>query len=210
VSEEITASTISKLFEDQNIDCAGSRLSKNKMLWELAQEAALLRHCFERGRPIVRQAQKKIETYLRGLLDEIPAVIQTDVEMAKFQSHHGESTLAADEQRKHLIVLQEAALNVMKHGIGWSVIPSIEMWHDYAVPLADDFRKAMHATDPSLNLQISNEGPIVRFLEAVIPIISEETPGRAAIARYLQREKTERGNTTRMPANRIIKHHFGR
>jgi hypothetical protein len=63
----------------------------------------------------------------------------------------------------------------------------IERWHDFALDLAEAFREAMHSTNPGLELRPSNNGPVVRFLKAVVPKITGEDPTLNSIARYLQR-----------------------
>jgi hypothetical protein len=45
----------------------------------------------------------------------------------------------------------------------------------------------MHSTNPGLELRPSNNGPVVRFLKALIPKITGEDPTLNSIARYLQR-----------------------
>ena len=142
---------------------------------------------------------------MEGLLQVISTVIQTNIRMAEIQDRYGKSSAQmANEQRDRLVQLQRAAQGVMETGIGWRVFPTIEMWHDFAVPLSDHFRKEMHSIDRNLDLQLSNGGPIAKFLEAAIPLITNETqtPSKDAIARHLQREKKE-GNTTEMPASRV-------
>ena len=62
-------------------------------------------------------------------------------------------------------------------------------WHGHAAELADAFRVAMRSTNPDLELGLSNDGPLVRFLAFVIPQITGEEPSMDAIARHLQRRR---------------------
>lgn len=66
----------------------------------------------------------------------------------------------------------------------------IEMkWHEFSPCLATLFREAVRAENPKLApLKSSNKGPVVRFLAAVIPHITGETPELGAIAKYLGRK----------------------
>jgi hypothetical protein len=208
MSQEITADTIGQLFVSQRIKCRGLESAKGKkMLEDLAAEVSFLRLCFERESVIANEAQAKLEQHLEGLLKEIPAVIQTNIDMAEIHNRYGESksAQAANKERERLVKLQGAAQDVMENGIGWRVFPPTETWHDFAVSLADDFRNAMHSVDSTLKLRPSNVGPIAKFLEAAIPLITGETPRMDAIGRHLQREEDE-GNTTDMPASSVKAH----
>lgn len=60
-------------------------------------------------------------------------------------------------------------------------------WHQYAPSLCSALKNVMQRSNPTMTLGLSNHGPIVRFFEEIIPLLSGEKPNRAAIARYLQR-----------------------
>jgi len=45
-------------------------------------------------------------------------------------------------------------------------------WHDIAEVLAECFRAAMRSTNPALEIKISNDGPVVRFIASVVPAIT--------------------------------------
>ena len=62
-------------------------------------------------------------------------------------------------------------------------------WNDIAAELADAFREAMRSTNPALEVGLSNDGPLVRFLAFVIPQITGEEPAMDTIARHLQRRR---------------------
>jgi hypothetical protein len=64
----------------------------------------------------------------------------------------------------------------------------LEQWPDYAEELALAFVVAIRSTNPDREeLRYSNDGPISRFLERIIPEISGETPRGETIMRRLQR-----------------------
>jgi len=62
-----------------------------------------------------------------------------------------------------------------------------KVWHRFAHPLADEFRTAMASTNPGTKFGQSDNGPVVRFLELVIPKITGETAERSAIEQFLRR-----------------------
>jgi hypothetical protein len=146
------------------------------------------------GRLISRQAQETVERALAEMIPALPAIIETDAAMAEAARRRGDPTDLADRER--LTRLLEAAQAVMEGGIGWRIVPEVKTWHQYAVWLAANFRKAMQDANPGLVLRLSNNGPQTRFLVAVIPLISGETPKGDAVARWLQREE-KAGNTTK-------------
>jgi len=60
-------------------------------------------------------------------------------------------------------------------------------WPGYADILASFFVEAMKETNPDIEIRLGDDGPVSRFLAAVIPSITGERPKPAAIARHLQR-----------------------
>ncbi len=65
-------------------------------------------------------------------------------------------------------------------------------WNDFATSLATRFREAMQTTNPDVILELSDTGPVARFVTAAIPLITGETPTQVAVARHLQRKATKR------------------
>src|SRR6185437_8270130 len=90
-----------------------------------------------------------------------------------------------------LMPSQETAVSVnalmARFSDAWVIpSPSAEMeithWHDFAQFLVDAFIKAVQASNRSLpRLGLSENGPVPRFLEAIIPHITGESPTSAAI-----------------------------
>ena len=76
------------------------------------------------------------------------------------------------------------------------VVPSpspeeeISRWHHFAPFLADAFRDAVQASNRTLpRLGVSVDGPVPRFLAAVIPHITGETPNTVNVYQELKRAK---------------------
>jgi hypothetical protein len=60
-------------------------------------------------------------------------------------------------------------------------------WEGYARALADEFKQAMASTN-STRLGDSADGPVARFIAAVIPLVFSETPSVQAVAQVLKRQ----------------------
>lgn len=60
-------------------------------------------------------------------------------------------------------------------------------WPSYTGILATIFVEAMEETNPGVAIGLGDDGPVARFIAAVIPFITGENPKPAAIARCLQR-----------------------
>jgi hypothetical protein len=67
--------------------------------------------------------------------------------------------------------------------------PKSEGWHDFVFELANAFCDAIRSTNPDLEITMSNEGAMARFLVAIIPHISAENPSLNGVARYVQRNR---------------------
>lgn len=67
------------------------------------------------------------------------------------------------------------------------LLPKRPFWFDFAWPLGHAFRTAMRSTNPTAVFAVSNDGPLVRFVEKTVYHITGERPARQTIARYMQR-----------------------
>ncbi len=79
-------------------------------------------------------------------------------------------------------VLEENLQTTLPEFVGDSKI----VWHRYAPRLAEAFRVAMSSTN-SKRLGLSNDGPVVRFVTAVIPYVTGDGPKTGAVAQHLKR-----------------------
>jgi hypothetical protein len=85
-----------------------------------------------------------------------------------------------------------AFLEAMSHH-DWSLdmdttvlMPKHERWHDVSVAVAAAFRLAMASVRPG-RLGSSSDGPVARFVAAVLPQIAHERVTPAAVAKHLHR-----------------------
>ena len=78
----------------------------------------------------------------------------------------------------------------------------VEQWHEFARDLGLLFRAVMRRANPELELGLSNDGPIGRFVAAVIPFITGETPSVESVARHLQRQEVNIRRGDRKPPTR--------
>jgi hypothetical protein len=60
-------------------------------------------------------------------------------------------------------------------------------WHDHAVELARYFGHHLRECNPSRRFGISEKGPVVGFVTAVIPLITGENPDDGTVYKYLIR-----------------------
>jgi hypothetical protein len=65
-----------------------------------------------------------------------------------------------------------------------------ESWRDFADPIAEYFVGAMVGANPGIRFGISNDGPLVRFVAALMPMIAGETVNEARVAQYLKRSRS--------------------
>ena len=69
-------------------------------------------------------------------------------------------------------------------------------WHSIAGKIACSFKGAMADTTNGAAFGLSNEGPIPRFVAAIIPIITGETPSIQAVGKWLKDEARKKRRTT--------------
>jgi hypothetical protein len=70
--------------------------------------------------------------------------------------------------------------------------PPPVFWHDYVEDVVEWFREAMLTTNKTAP-GLGDKNSLSRFLAAVIPFISGETPSETTIMRYLQRKRDREG-----------------
>jgi hypothetical protein len=74
------------------------------------------------------------------------------------------------------------------------LMPHIDHWHDVAGTIAGAFKAAMARANGPKNFGLSNDGPVPRFISAVVPLITGETPTVGAVGKYLKdRARQQRG-----------------
>jgi hypothetical protein len=75
-------------------------------------------------------------------------------------------------------------------------------WHDLANQIANDFEEAMGSTNSNLRLGRRSEGPVSRFLAAVFPNVTEQTPSSASIANWFKSPNPSKGDRRQAGARR--------
>jgi hypothetical protein len=66
-----------------------------------------------------------------------------------------------------------------------ALMPRLENWHHVAEGVVAGFRLAMHP----VKLGSSNEGPVARFVAAVMPLMTGDHPTASAVSQHLKRQK---------------------
>jgi hypothetical protein len=67
-------------------------------------------------------------------------------------------------------------------------MPRINSWHPFAIIIGGAFKIALRRTNPHRRFGHSNDGPVARFVAAVIPNITGEHPTVQAVAKRLKDE----------------------
>jgi hypothetical protein len=79
------------------------------------------------------------------------------------------------------------------------LMPHIDGWRPLAESIASAFKATMSRTNPGLKLGHSNDGPVPRFVAAVVPSITGETPKVFNVGKHLKdyaRKLRQRTGTT--------------
>jgi hypothetical protein len=99
---------------------------------------------------------------------------------------------------ERLTILQEAVSNISdmrKHTSlfdkSWKLRFYGTGWRDLAVRISGDLLYALASTNSNIDLGISNDGPVPRFVAAVLPMITGDSPTVANVAKVLKDRKRE-------------------
>jgi hypothetical protein len=65
-----------------------------------------------------------------------------------------------------------------------SLPPDCWQWLAHVLPI--DFENAMHSTNPNYKTRISHNGPLPRFIAAVVPLLTGEHPSVESVATQLK------------------------
>ncbi len=189
----ITRESLRALFEQHGIVKGPHRLPSLEGFDELDREANRIREWVEDWRRCREHERDCVSlTNLLKLIAEIlPDVAERRRAMLSWAEE--EDNGLASEVRADV-----EAVQFLAHGVNRvrsrpflrrrsSNTFQIEGWHDFAGELANAFRYAMCFTNPGLPLRNGDDGPVARFLAAIIPLITGEAPTPVAVARHLQR-----------------------
>jgi hypothetical protein len=66
------------------------------------------------------------------------------------------------------------------------LMPELRGWHSYTEILSGSFKLAMAGANPDREFGQSNDGPVARFVAAIIPHITGETPTVGAVSKRLK------------------------
>jgi hypothetical protein len=130
-----------------------------------------------------------------GELAEVLPPIQAELQEAiRFCSHETGPLNAVLQVQLDQLNALAAHIEALQQD-AWYMVPrtdeakSAGLWSQYADMLAGALRKAMRSTNPGLELGISNDNPVVRFIAAIAPHITDERPTVAAVAQHLKRAR---------------------
>jgi hypothetical protein len=105
----------------------------------------------------------------------------------------------AIETERHLrdqfwrFVLAMAAHNFELDMDAGTLMPRLENWRDLAEVVAGAFMATMARANGGRELGISNDGPVGRFVAAVVPLITgEKKPTPASVAAHIKRRRRKK------------------
>jgi hypothetical protein len=132
----------------------------------------------ERVRPAIETLMLFFEARRRACGSETrypPAVVES--ERALYNRFWG----FVDAMANHAFELNMDTIKLM---------PEHKDWHSIAHVVACSFKLAMVSNNPDVKFGRSNDGPVPRFVAAVIPMITEEHdhPSVGAVAKHLKRK----------------------
>jgi hypothetical protein len=210
VKRKITALMLSDMFDESRIVRSSWKKPNHTALEQLAGELDLLRHSYFFGSLLAKDARKQLQDALEVALEALPGVIESSEKCAEYYRDHGWDDTSAIEEGNKARRLEEAILAFApppsnidlalfpqlkdykppRLCVEHRVVPDAERWHKFAEVLVKFFRTAMRSTNDNQTIELSNKGPVSRFLEAVIPLVSGEEPNGETVVRYIQRERT--------------------
>jgi hypothetical protein len=206
VNREITVDTLVDLFDTCGIVRGNFKKPNQAALEQLAGELDLLRLSHDHGSLIAKDSREQLQDALETALEALPGVIESSEKCAEYYRVYGWDDASASEEGNKARRLQEAILAFApppsnidlalfpqfkdykppRVSVEVHILPDAEKWYRFAEILLQYFRTAMRSTNDQ-TIKLSNDGPISRFLEAVIPFISGEEPKGETVMRYLQR-----------------------
>ena len=209
--QEITTELLKTTFAEKRIIRDGRQPSNTDLIF-LAGELEFLRHCHVYGAAVAGDARMKLQASLIAALGALPTVLDGAEKMMAINRDYGwDDTHVAQEHAK-LQRLKDAilafepppphpdVLPLMVDYQTWQPIcietkmaPDATTWHNFAHRLASDFQAALQKANPGKEIGLTPIGPVSRYLAAVIPLVSGETPRGDAAIKYL-RDEMGRGN----------------
>ncbi len=71
-------------------------------------------------------------------------------------------------------------------------ISALDSWKEIALSVANSFQMAMRRNNPNAKLGFSNNGPVQRFVAAMVPLITGETPAVGTVSNHLKATAAEK------------------
>jgi hypothetical protein len=129
---------------------------------------------------LLQNAKAKADE-LNRLLDKLLGLVEPRV-INNPNIHFGE---------KNILSIKAAITANSKISSGLIFLPvanptKINGWSWLAGVLPHDFETAMRSTNPNISFGIGNDGPVVRFVHAITPLITGEHPPLSSVGRQLK------------------------
>jgi hypothetical protein len=186
-----------EIFEEHRVVQGNQKLPSAAAFDTLAWLVSAVRHVVELETRFWRHSdslRRRMADAMHELAEVLPPIQAQLRAAARFRSHETDPLNALLQAQLHYLALLATCIEALQQD-HWYMVPrtdeakSAGRWPEHANTLADAFRKAMHSTNPELELGVANSGPVVRFITAVVPYITDETPTGAAVAQHLKRAR---------------------
>jgi hypothetical protein len=105
--------------------------------------------------------------------------------------------VVADERKLHA-AYEEFRAAFARHSFDLDMdvaglMPEHENWHSVAKAVAASFQAVLSTTNKNIAFGYSSHGgPLARFVAAVVPMITGETPTAESVSKHLQRQRKRR------------------
>ena len=184
----ITSEWLQDLFRDKKRRILrGQRTPTDKDLSDLATNLVGLQITAEFGHLWAADNQARRETLgaIRLLLPRISVTRQRMEEIVEYVKQYDLKIIYKTD--RDMFRRLESDLTRLRNSSRMALSPPFESWREFAPTIAKHFVSAMAGANPDLQFGVSNEGPVARFVVAIVPMITGETVNEARVAQYLKR-----------------------
>ena len=188
----MTAQSLSELFAKHMLR-GRLRMPGDAELKELASILEYWRLVFQNEQPLHhrRQLQDKGLAALKALSDVLSNIAELDA--AELNAAVRESAPAGIIRKlgERSMTINDVRRVIERIGTSRALVESpashgFERWQWLADVLPEDFVNAMKLSNPTFAPGLGHTGPVARFIEAVVPVLTGEHPTAASIATQLK------------------------
>lgn len=187
---EVDSIKIAELLEKHGVVKGSTKMPSRASITELANFVQALHQLHEARTGDWKIADEKLRRF-RDAISEIDALLPDLISIWEHLGHSDVVDALNRVKHSHSAVKSFYVLFPTGRELNQLPVSRTADWHTYVQWLRSQFEHAMRSTNPGLDVRPSNDGPLTRFIAAVIPLITGENPKPPAIARQLQRMEKE-------------------